>query len=158
MTISRYFLLVALVFALAGCDSAAEDEEFRLEPGIIYLDVRGDARVVIDGTTVADSGLESSPAPVTVSAGVPFDVTVFTHTGSCDEAAPSDVSMNGQAATVAVYDSIFLGNCFLDGRYTPRTSRITFASPGAAEVLVHGVREDAGALSPHVLRFEVVVE
>ena len=117
--------------------------------------------MVIDGTTVADSdsrASEVSQTPVIVSAGVPFDVTTSTHTGSCDEAAPSRVSTDGRAATIAVYDSIFLGTCFLDGTSTPRTDRITFDSPGTAEVVIQGARETGGALSPHALRFEVVVE
>ena len=152
-------LLTAL--SVTGCDS--ESDEYRLRGGVVYLDVRGDARVEIAGTRVADAdpyASEVSDAPPVVRAGVPFDVTVSTHTVMCDRAAPSEVSVGGNEATIAVYDDVFLGPCFLAGTNTPRTDRVTFETPGTAEVVVRGLRSNGGAVDgqSYELRFEVVVE
>ena len=155
-------VLLLTVLSVAGCDS--ESDEYRRESGIVYLDVRGDARVVIAGTRVADAdpyASEVSDAAPVVRAGIPFDVTVSTHTGSCDRAAPSEVSVEGDRATIAVYDDVFLGPCFLDGTsITPRTDRVTFAAAGTAEVVVRGLRSGGGSVEgqPYELRFEVVVD
>ena len=156
-------LLAAVLLGL-GCDADPSATQYDVRPGIIYIDVRGDARVVINGVRVADAapfaGEVSSETPV-VRAGVPFDVTVSTHTASCDEAGSSEVTVEGSTATVAVFDLIPLDViCNLAGTITPRTDRIAFEAPGAAEVVVVGTRSDRGVLEdrPYEIRFPVVVE
>ena len=159
----RSVLVCAVLLALAGCDASTEEAPtHRVEPGIVYLDVRGDALVVINGTTVAAPNAgEVSTEPPVVQAGVPFEVAVSTHTGPspCWEAAASMVSVVGRTATVAVYDSLLTDRtCFLVGTLTGRTDRFVFAEPGLAAVKVEGVREDSGVLRPYALQFGVTVE
>lgn len=160
----RFLLLLTLLVA-SGCDTTAPQDPFEVNPGVIHIDVLGDARVDINGTTLSGEGVvvadtEVEDGPAVVQAGVPFDVTVYTNTIPCMSGAPSLVSVDPTRATIAVRDTAFLVPCNFVGTFTPRTDRITFDRPGTAEVVIEGLRSDAAVVEdrPYSLRFEVEVE
>lgn len=170
MTKTLPFLLLAAL--AAGCDSGPgpfEVSRTKVSPGRLLVDAIGLGRVDIAGVTVARPfGREDDapgPAPV-VQAGVPFEVTVATHSGPppCDNPAPSRVAVEGSTATVSVFDEarIYVDptyTCPLVGVLVPRTERVVFAEPGPATVVVEGARDVFGVLEdePYSLRFGVVV-
>ena len=164
MTLNPLLLALPLLLVV-GCDAVTDEPPAaEVNPGIVYLDVRGDARIEINGTKVADADAfagEVTTEPPVVQAGVPFDVTVGPHTGdpACWTPAPSRVSVEGNTATVAVFDSVFVGRvCNLIGTNIPRTEQVTLDERGDAVVTVVGVQETSGTLEPFTLRFDIRVE
>lgn len=164
----RYFFFSLLAIAFVGCDSAqTDDRPFKVGPGQILETSMGEeraARVDINGLTVSDdNGLADSvvTGPVTVQAGVPFDVTVYTFTApSCIRAAPSEVTLEEQEAVIAVRDTSYLVPCHFVRTYTPRTDEVVFGTPGEAVIVIKGRRESDGTSMdrPYELRFDVIVE
>lgn len=162
-----FLLALASTFTTTGCDTGRTDTDlFEVRPGEIFETAMGEeraARVDIAGVTVSDdNGLADSVAsgPITVWAGAPFNVTVYTFTGPCHRAASSEVSVEGGTARVAVQDSVYLDWCAALRTFTPRTDEIVFDEPGEAEVIVRGVKPDlqTGARLDRELRFDVIVE
>lgn len=88
--------------------------------------------------------------PVSVRAGVPFDVIVYTFINPyCTEGAPSEIGIQGRVVTVTPHDLRVKDSVDPDGTlvlcpsvlsYLPRTDRVVFDTPGEAEVVVRGAR------------------
>ena len=160
------FLLFVFSFGLAGCDSGpSEPPVARVAKGTII--VNGDpAWIVINGQTVSAGDLAPldvtvTDEPVVVRAGVPFEVMTSTFVApGCQRVRPSVVTTEGRTSTVTVYDAILNVECAFILATFPRTDRISFATPGLAEVVVSGSQfiRGEGSELPAEFRFPVVVQ
>ena len=137
--------LTAACLALAACDAYAF--AWDSSSGILIIGF------VNGGTSI---GLVVE-APESVTAGVAFDVTVNTFgSSSCVRAERLDVEVVGSVARLTPYDRVAPPNseCSADVGAHPHTAQVTFPTPGAAMLEVHG-RTAAGDT---VVRKAVVVK
>ena len=107
-------------------------------------DADGWSRVV--GTIMPEmSSVQMLQVPPTVTAGVPFSITVSTMGSStCTRAAGMEASLNGLTLDVTPYDSVPTTPipCTRDLRSFPRSLTHTFNSAGTAMIRVHGKQGD----------------
>ena len=117
----KLFLALAAVALLAGCDSSADDER-----------PLGRLRSQ-DASAIA--------APDTVTAGIPFEVTVTTAGSGCEERIETDVSISGHLVVIRPYDIRLDPNARVcpDIYITHRhAARVTVDAPGRAVVRAVG--------------------
>ena len=107
-------------------------------------DADGWARVV--GTIMPEmSSVQMLQLPPTVTAGVPFNITVSTlGSSSCTRTAGMDASISGLTLDVTPYDSVPTTPipCTRDLRAFPRSITHTFNTAGTATIRVHGRQAD----------------
>lgn len=97
-------------------------------PGI--LEFHGESRDVVS-------------APDTVTAGEPFDVTVRTYGGGCDQKGETRVDRSAGVVVITPIDVFTEGSgvvCPAVLRRFEHAVRVTFEEPGAGEVRVRGRR------------------
>jgi hypothetical protein len=124
--------LLALQLAVPACGGRSA-----AEPG---------SRRVVGIIDNGGTGIAPLIVPDTVYVGVPFLATVTTFGGACDHPDGSDVSTRGLLADVTPYDLLPPPEtiCIAILRASPRSIELTFATPGAGVVRVHGRRFDGG--------------
>ncbi len=92
---------------------------------------------------IDSGGVAVSPitAPDTVQAGSPFAVTVSTFGSSgCIRPDESHVQQAVLSADITPFDSVWVGSgiCPADWRAHPRSVELTFDTPGAGLIRLHG--------------------
>lgn len=142
----RLGTLVAAI-GCVGCASPTESES-----------------VVVPGVIATGSGfpVRVLAAPDTVTAGVPFTVTVTTFgSGSCTRPSPTLATVGPALADLSVWDLQRVGvPCTDDLRSFPRDVSLTFTGTGVATIRVRGrslARTAAGQDSVVVIERPVVV-
>jgi len=92
------------------------------------------------GLLDAGAGSVAPSLPDTAHAGVPFDITITTFGGACDQPDRADVRTNGLVADVTPYDRLPPPgtNCISILHDLPRPVSLVFSLPGLGQVRVHG--------------------
>lgn len=106
---------LALVAGACAVDGA------NIDPGILYL-----------------QGQDHIEYPSSVAVGESFLVKVNTYGTSCYSAAPTEIYMSEDVATVAVFDRRPHGNCTIDIVPIVHSVSLTFGSSGTKSIVVRG--------------------
>jgi len=113
------FLVAAAAVALVACDGPSTPPE--------------EDRVI--GNVVFGDDLEPQ-VPQTATAGVPFQITIWTVGNGGYRAADTDVAYGGRLAVVTPYDYMDQSIRTDDLRYLKHEAKVVFANPGTAEVVL----------------------
>jgi uncharacterized Zn-binding protein involved in type VI secretion len=98
-------------------------------------------------------------APESVQRGEPFEVTVSTYGGGCIIEGDTQLVIEGRTATITPYDidtTARFQACTAELRIHAHIVHLTFATAGAVDVVVVGVRKPEGGLV--TVRHTVVIE
>lgn len=139
MNTRTFAFVLALIPALAGCETATEPRGQRVV-GILewHSAAQGSASSSLQ---MADSDAAVITAPDTVDAGVPFEATITTiGSNGCWREAGAEIELNGNLAVVVPHDytSEDQAGCTQALVQLPRSVEIRFAQPGEATLRVKG--------------------
>jgi hypothetical protein len=119
------------LLALVGCSSVLGPESTR-RPALIEFPNGGPVVVEV---------------PATVTRGTAFTVAVNTYGNNCIGQGPSDVTLDGLTATVALYQfEVVDGNstCTQEMRTYRNVAQLRFDQTGTGRILVRGRSQSAG--------------
>jgi hypothetical protein len=125
----RLSAVLALAAVLPACDVFTDVDE---ERHVAVIQFNGQSVNVLT-------------APATVTAGVPFNVTVTTYGFDCDQRAGAEVAYEGTTAIITPFDEAPGGNieCPNINKRLGRVVTLNFPSAGAGTIRVVGRAADA---------------
>lgn len=145
----RLILVLFVAVSVAGCNSLDSNE-----PGDDLLssyskraftadESSGEKRV--EGILHFHGDTAPVEVPETAVAGEPFEVTISTFGGGCDNVGSALVKVEGHLATIQPYDFTEADEvtvCTAILKIMPRTVEVTFDEPGEGVLRIKGLRVD----------------